>query len=275
VEKIDLEARQVVTTAGTVDFDYLVLALGSDTDMTAIGPAGEKVFTLKTLGDARLLRNHIMGVFEQAIIEKDPQRQRQLLTFVISGAGYIGVQLVTGLRDLIYNDLIRFYNTIDRNNIRVVLVEAAPKIITDLHAKLGAYVMNYLKKTGIEIRLQSRVTRVWEGGVEINSSENIPTSTVIWVSGVVVNPRIAELNVPRDNMGRVLVNEYLEMLESPGVYAVGDCAHIKDPRTGRPIPPLAHTAVRHARIAARNILADIRGEIKNLIFIPNLPSSSL
>jgi len=82
------------------------------------------------------------------------------------------------------------------------------------------------------------------------------------VSGVVVNPRIAELNVPRDSMGRVLVNEYLEVPGVPGVYVVGDCAHIKNPRSGRPIPPLAHTAVRHARIVARNILADIRGENK-------------
>ena len=262
VEKIDLDNRQVVTTAGTLDFDYLVLALGSVTDMTAIRPMEENVFTLKTLGDARLLRNHIIGVFEQAIIEKDPERQRQLLTFVISGAGYTGVQLVTGLRDLIYSDLLRFYNTIDRNNIRVILVEAAPKIVADLHTKLGAYVMNYLKNTGIEVRLRSRVTRVWESGVEINNSENISTSTVVWVSGVVVNPRIAELNVPRDSMGRVLVNEYLEVPGVPGVYVVGDCAHIKNPRSGRPIPPLAHTAVRHARIVARNILADIRGENK-------------
>jgi NADH dehydrogenase len=262
VEKIDLDTRQVVTTTGTLDFDYLVLALGSVTDMTALRSGGENVFTLKTLGDARLLRNHIMGVFEQAIIEKDQQRQRRLLTFVIAGAGYTGVQVVAGLRDLIYHDLIRFYNSIDRNNIRVILVEAAPIIVADLHVKLGAYVINYLKKTGIEVRLQSQVTRVWEGGVEINSSENIPANTIIWVSGVVVNPRIAELNVPRDSMGRVMVNEYLEVLEAPGVYAVGDCAHIKDPRSGRPIPPLAHTAVRHAKIVARNILADIRGENK-------------
>jgi NADH dehydrogenase len=148
---------------------------------------------------------------------------------------------------------------IDRNSIRIILVEVAPKIVAELHTKLGTYVMDYLKDMGIEVRLRSRVTRVWENGIEINNSDNIPTSTVIWVSGVAVNPRIAELNVAKDSMGRVLVNEYLEVPEAPGVYVAGDCAHIINPRSGRPIPPLAHTAVRQARIVASNVLADIRG----------------
>ncbi|MCX5998892.1 MAG: FAD-dependent oxidoreductase, partial [Chloroflexi bacterium] len=195
VEKIDLDARQVVTTAGTLDFDYLVLALGSTADMTTIRPNKENVFRLKTLNDGILIRNHIIRVFEQANAEKNPERQRQLLTFVVSGAGYPGIQVVTGLRDLVCSSLPRFYTKIDRNSIRVILVEAGPKIVPELHAKLGAYVMNHLKDTGIEVRLRSRVTRVRENGVEIDNSENIPTSTVIWVSGVTMNPRIAELNV--------------------------------------------------------------------------------
>jgi NADH dehydrogenase len=259
VEKIDLNARKVVTTAGTLDFDYLVMALGSTTDMKAISSDWKNVFTLKNLNDGMLIRNHIIQVFEQASAERDPERQRQLLTFMVSGAGYTGVQVVTGLRDLVCSSLPRFYKTINRNIIRVILVEISPKIVADLHTKLGAYVMDYLKGKGIEVRLNSRITRVSETGVEINNSENIPAGTVIWVSGVTVNPRIAELNVARDNIGRVLVNEYLEVPEASGVYAAGDCAYIKNPRSGRPIPPLAHTAVRQARIVANNVLADIRG----------------
>jgi NADH dehydrogenase len=259
VEKIDLNARKVVTTTGTLDFDYLVMALGSTTDITAIGPDWKNVFTLKNLNDGMLIRNHIIRVFEQASAERDPERQRQLLTFVVSGAGYTGVQVVTGLRDLVRISLPRFYKTIDRNNIRVVLVEISPKIVAELHTKLGTYVMDYLKDKGIEVRLRSRITRVLENGIEVNNSENIPTDTVIWASGFAVNPRIAELNVDKDSMGRVLVNEYLEVTEAPGVYVAGDCVHIKNPRSGRPIPPLAHTAVRQARIVASNVLADIRG----------------
>jgi NADH dehydrogenase len=261
VQKIDLAQRSVITTRGNFDFDYLVLALGSVADTSELDQIreGENVFTLKTLNDSMLIRNHIIGLFEQASIEKDPERQRQLLTFVICGGGYTGVQLVTELRSFIYRSLLRFYGTIDTSSIRIMLVEKEAKIAAELHTKLGAYVMKHLKRTGIEVRLRSRVTRIREEDVEINGTEVMPTSTVIWVAGVVAHPMIAELPVDRDDIGRVLVNEYMEIPSTPRVYAVGDCARFKDPWSGQPIPPRAHTAVRQARVAAHNILADIRG----------------
>lgn len=262
VEKIDLSGHKVITTMGTLDFDYLVLALGSVTDTSGLDSMEKNVFSLKTLRDSMLIRNHIIGVFERACTEKDLEQQKQLLTFIVSGGGYIGVQLVTELRDFIYGNLIRFYKTIDADNIRIILVETEPKIVSELHPKLGAYVMKHLQHMGIEVRLRSRVTRVWEDRVEINSIESVPTSTLIWVAGVVANPRIAELDIEKDNIGRVLVNEYLEVSGVSGVYAVGDCAHSKDPRSGQPIPPRAHTTVRQAKVAAHNILAEIRGRDK-------------
>jgi NADH dehydrogenase len=209
-----------------------------------------------------LIRNHIIGVFEQAVTERDPERQRQLLTFIVSGAGYTGIQVVTELRDFIHRSLIRFYKTVETGNIRIILVEAAPKIISELHTKLGGYAMKQLQEMGIETRMKSRITRVWKDQVEINDTETVPASTLIWVAGVVANPRIAELDAAKDNTGRVLVNEYLEVPGFPGVYAVGDCAHFKDPRSGHTIPPRAHTGVRQAKIAAHNILAEFRGRDK-------------
>ena len=265
VEKIDLSSRRVVTTAGILDFDYIILALGSVTDMSELVSVAEKqvnVFTLTTLHDSILIRNHIIRVFEQANMQKDPERQRQLLTFVVSGGGYIGIQLVTQLEDLIRRNLVKFYNSIDPDNIRIILVEAGPKIVADLHSKLGAYAMRYLQRVGIEVRLRSRITCVWQDHVEINGVEILPTSTIVWVTGVVANPRIAELDVDKDSIGRVLVNEYLEVPGAPGVYAVGDCTCFTDPRSGQPIPLRAHIAVRQAKIAAHNILAEIRGRDK-------------
>ncbi len=259
VEKIDLAARQVVTAAGTLDFDYLVIALGSTVDIPPVGPRGQNVFTLKTLNDARLIRNHIIQVFEQANAERNPERQRQLLTFIVSGAGYTGIQVVTGLRDLVYGVLPKFYKTVDRSKIRIILVEVSPKIVAELHYKLGAYVMDYLQDMGIELRLKSRITQIRERSVEVNHSEDIPAGTVIWVSGVTVNPRVAELDINKDNMDRVMVNKYLEIPNVSGVYVIGDCTHVRDPVSGRPVPPMAHTAARQGRIVAGNILADIRG----------------
>ncbi len=262
VEKIDFNDRQVLTTTGTLDYDYLVLALGSVTNMSELGSTGKSVFTVKTLYDSMLIRNRIIWLFEQAAVERDADRQRRLLTFIVSGGGYTGVQLVTELRDFIYRSLLRLYRTINPDNIRIILVEAEPKIVAELHHKLGAYVMKHLRRAGIEVRLNSRVTRVWEDRVEINGLETVPTSTLIWAAGVVANPRIAELEVEKDGVGRVLVNEHLEVPAVPGVYAVGDCAHFEDPGSGQPIPPRAHSAVRQARVVAHNILAEIRGRDK-------------
>ncbi len=262
VQKIDLREHRVITTAGTLDFDYLVLTLGSVADMSELSSLESNVFTLKTLRDAMLVRNHIIGVFEQASIERDPERQRQLLTFVVSGGGYAGIQLVAELRDFIFRNLIRFYKAVDTHNIRIILVEAEHRIVAELHTKLGAYAMKHLQRMRIEVRLRSRVTHVWEGHVEINGMEIMPTSTLIWVPGVVANPRIAELDVEKDSIGRLLVNQYMEVLGVPGVYAVGDCTHVEDPGSGQPIPPRAHTAARQAKIVAHNILAEIRGTDK-------------
>ena len=259
VEKIDLRAGKVTTSVGTLDFDSLVLALGSVTNMSELDSMEKNVFTLKTLRDSMLIRNHIIGVFEQASIAEVPERQRQLLTFIVSGGGHAGVQMVTELRDFIYRHLLRFYKAIDPDNIRIILVEAGPAIVAELHPKLAAYAMKQLQHKGIETRLESRVTRVWDDRVEINGTEKILTSTLIWMPGVVANPRIAELDVEKDSIGRVLVNEYLEVPGAASVYAIGDCAHFEDPKTGQPIPPRAHTAVRQAKVVARNILAEIRG----------------
>ncbi|OGO45783.1 MAG: hypothetical protein A2Z05_02905 [Chloroflexi bacterium RBG_16_60_22] len=262
VSQIDLDARRVITTAGTLDFDYLVMALGSVTDMPDFDSAGGNLFTLKTLHDCMLIKNHIIGTFEQASTEKDPEQQKQLLTFVVCGAGYTGIQVVTELRDFIQKHMRKYYQSVDPSAIRIVLVEAEHKIVKDLHLKLGAYVMKQLRRMGIEVRLASQVTQISGDTVCINNTESFPAGTVIWVAGVVANPRVAELKAETDKIGRVLVDEYLEVPGHRRVYAIGDCAHFKDPGSGRPIPPRAHTTVRQARIAAHNILADIRGRDK-------------
>jgi NADH dehydrogenase len=259
VERIDLQGREVLTPAGTFDFDYLVLALGSVPDISRLNPSGAHLFTLKTLRDSMLIRNHIIGIFEQASTQKESEKRRHLLTFVVSGAGYIGVQLVTELRDFIFRSLVKVYKAIDPHDIRIILVEAEPRIVAELDPKLGDYATRQLERMGIEIRLRSQVTRIWEGHVEMNGSFIIPTRTVIWGAGMMANPRIAEIEAQKDHFGRVLVNEYMEVPGIPGVYALGDCAHFEDPKSGRAVPPRAYVAVRQARIVAHNLLAAIRG----------------
>ena len=259
VERIDLRGREVLTTAGTFTFDYLVLALGGVPDISHLAPPGGHLFTLKTLHDSMLIRNHVIGIFEQASAQKEPEKRRQLLTFVVSGAGYIGVQLVAELRDFIFRSLVKVYKAIDPREIRIILVEAEPRVVAEFDPKLGDYATRQLERMGIEIRLGSQVTRLWEGHVEVDGNVIIPTRTIIWGAGMVANPRIAEIEARKDRFGRVLVDAYMEVSGIPGVYALGDCAHFEDPKSGMAVPPRAYVAFRQARIVARNLLAAIRG----------------
>jgi NADH dehydrogenase len=259
VQKIDLVQRKVVTTAGPLEYDYLVLALGSAPDLSELAATGPNVFTLNSLHDSMRIRNHIIEVFEQALVENDQEKRKQLLTFVVSGGGYKGVQLITELRDFIRSTMLKLYRPLNPKDIRLILVEAEHKVVAELHTKFGAYITKQLKKMGIEIKQSSRITGVWEDHIEINDSEHVRTSTLLWVAGVAANRQIAQLDVEKDSLGRVLVNAYLNVPKFPGVFAAGDCAHFKDPLSNRPIPPRAYTAVRQAETIARNILADIRG----------------
>jgi NADH dehydrogenase len=260
VEKLDLVRHEVVTSAGVQHYDYLVVALGSVSKLPQLATQTKRtIFTLKTLHDSMSIRNHIINSFEQASKETDATTRKRLLTFVVSGAGYTGVQVVTELSDFIHHTLTRFYKTVGRGDVHIILVETEARIFGDLHPKLGAYAMRQLKRVGVEVRLRSKITGFLDGSLEINGEEVVPTGTLIWVAGVTANPLVAELNVTRDATGRALVDRYLELPGFPGVYAIGDNAHFEDERTGQGIPPRAHTAVRQARVAAKNILADIRG----------------
>jgi len=262
VRNIDLINREVVTEAGTLGFDCLVMALGSEPDKSQLNLEGGHVFTLKTLFDAVKLRNHIIDVFEQAAIEKIPQRQRELLTFVVVGGGYIGIQAVSELRDCIFKNLLRYYKGLDPSYIKIMLVESDSQVVKRMDPALSAYVIKQLDSMEIEVRTNCRITRAWEGHVEINGEEIIPTATILWSTGMVSNPQIAAVEAPRDNLGRIKVNTYMEVEGFSGIYALGDCAHFENPKSTQPIPPRAHTTVRQAKIVAYNILADIRGRNK-------------
>ena len=205
-----------------------------------------------------VIRNHIIEMFEQASVEKEPDKKKRLLTFVVSGAGYTGVQTVAELRDFAHKDLLRVYKSISHKDIRIILIEAQPKIIADMHTKLGSYAMKYLTRRWIDVLLKSRITKGDKNHIIVNGKSSIDTRTVIWVTGVVANQLMADLDVKTDDIGRVVVNQNLEVPEAPGVYAVGDCAHFENKKTGQVAPLRAHMAVRQAKVAAHNILVDIR-----------------
>ncbi|MDP2947910.1 MAG: FAD-dependent oxidoreductase [Chloroflexota bacterium] len=262
VLSVDLEGKRLLTDRGAMAYDYLVLALGGVPDVSAAGRA----LTLKTIYDSIYLRNHIIRLFEMA--DGQSHGQEGLLTFVVVGGGPVGVQLVAEMRDFIVRHLVKRYLSVDRSLIRILLVCPDSRLLADMDSKLGDYSLALLRKKGIEVRLGSRVTRVGDREMEIDGREVIAAHTVVSVGGIVANSVVASLPVAKDDVGRVMVNRYLEVPGFPGVYAIGDNAHFAHPVTGQPLPPQAHIAVRQPGTVAHNIMADLRAGSKKPFVTP-------
>jgi NADH dehydrogenase len=260
VEDIDLVSRSItgrhsLTGARrTFAYDYLALTLGGIPNYFGIPGAAEHSVSFKTLGDAIFVRNHVIDKLEEAAVE--PERAGELLTFVIAGAGLTGVEVAGALNDFV-REAIAFYPEIDPKQIRILLVEAGPRIMPEMNEELARFAERVLGERGVEVKTKTRVERVEENACEISTDGRIATRTLIWTAGVAPDPLITLLPLPKDNRGRIRVNEYLEVEQVENVWALGDCAHVPDSRTGNPHPPTAQHAVREGKIAGRNIAAAI------------------
>jgi NADH dehydrogenase len=265
VECIDLARKQVVVVhseerhSHELPYDHLVLAMGSVTNFFGLPGLAERALTMKSLGDAMDLRNRLIEQLEAADFECAIGERDELLTVVVAGGGFAGVETIAGVNDFLRESL-RFYPNLTERNLRVVLVHPGKLILPELGEKLGAYAQQKLAQRGVEIRVQTRVTGV-DGGVLLSDGSRLPTRTLVWTAGTSPHPLLAVLPCATER-GRVPVNEFLEAPGWPGVWALGDCAVIPDPRTGKPCPPTAQHALREGRVLARNILATINGRAK-------------
>jgi NADH dehydrogenase len=270
VESIDLQTRRVVVSHGgehhhhELEYDHLVMGLGCVTNFYNLAGVEERALTMKSLGDAIALRNHLIQCLEEA----DPEccRLKQpVLTFVVAGGGFAGVETVAAVNDFVREALV-FYPNLTEADLRVVLVHDGPVILPELGEQLGIYAQRKLAERKVEIRLKTRISAMSEKGVELSDGTVIPARTLVWTAGTAPNPILATLPCQKER-GRVIANAYMEVPEWPGVWALGDCALIPDPRTGKPYPPTAQHALRQGKILAGNILAAIRGgEKKPFVF---------
>ncbi|MBI4330273.1 MAG: NAD(P)/FAD-dependent oxidoreductase [Chloroflexi bacterium] len=259
VESIDLAGHTVATDRGALSYDYLVIALGSTTDTSGLPEGGQRVLMLKDLHDGITVRNHIIRKFENADSERGSTTHSRLLTFVVAGGGYTGVQMVAEISSFAWKTLLRHYPRISPDSIRVVLVQESSRILSDLDPRLSAIALKVVRRQGVEIMFNSRITDLGETYVRINGAQTLPTETVIWSTGVRASPVVSALPIAADEMGRAIVDRYLGLPGYPGVFAIGDNAHFKEPVTGEVLPPRAHIAVRQAKRVASNIVASIRG----------------
>jgi NADH dehydrogenase len=266
VESVDLRAKEVVVSHGSdhhhhaLGYDHLVLALGSITNFFNLPGLQERALTMKTLGDAIELRNRLIQRLEEADFECSLGLREHMLTFVVAGGGFAGVETIAAMNDFL-REALRFYPHLGEDLIRMVLVHAGPLILPELGDQLGAYAQGKLAERKVEIRVNTRVQGVTERGVRLSDGTTIRTDTLIWTAGTSPNPLLGALPCGKEG-GRVVVNEFLEVPDWPGVWALGDCAVIPDRRTGKPCPPTAQHALREGKTVARNIAAAIDGSRK-------------
>ena len=264
IEAVDVESRNVIISYPdhpdyrSIPYDHLVIAVGSSTDLSPLPGVAEHAFRFMTLGDALFLRNHLIGVLERAEVEDDPENKRELLTFVVAGGSYTGVEVAAEINDFV-REAARSYRHVDPKEVKVILLQSRSRILPELHEELAAFSHRLLERRGIEIRLNTLIKGATAHSAILSGESTIPTRTLVAAIGTAPNRLLDSLPFPRDHKGRLVVDETLAVPESQGLWAVGDCAAIPDVRRGGTCPPTAQYAVREARHVARNILAAIRG----------------
>jgi NADH:ubiquinone reductase (H+-translocating) len=256
----DPDRKQVsVTTAEgderTLSYDHLIVALGSISRALPIPGLKEHAVGFKTLPDAIALRNQIVQSLERAESVDDEAARRALLTYVFVGAGYAGLEGLAELQDFAA-DVVDLYPRSRVHGLRFILVEARDRVMPEISADLAAFANAELRRRGVEIRTSTTVERISADSVELSDGELVPCRTVAWTAGVRPHPVVAELGLPLDGTGRIVVDRFCQVEGRSDVWAIGDAAAVPDPaRPGRPTPPTCQHALRQGRTVAGNVAA--------------------
>ena len=267
---------KLVTLWGTRDkrsisihYDFLVIALGSETNFFGMADVEKNAYTMKTLNDAVMLRNRVVDMLEQAENETNPILRKSFLNFVVVGGGFAGIETAGELMDLLL-DARKYYPTIHKEDLKVIVLEAMGEILPGFNKKLADFAKKKLIERGIDIQLKKAVTSFDGNEVTIKTLDETPkdsidqseinsiiTKTLIWTAGVTPVNTIKR-SMFKTEKGKLIVNDFLEVQKFPGVFAIGDCALFVDPITNRAFPPTAQIAEAQAKIAAKNLISLIK-----------------
>jgi NADH:ubiquinone reductase (H+-translocating) len=252
-----LTVRRVDGERLALDYDHLLVALGSISRTLPIPGLAEHATGLKSLSDATALRNQVLTSLDIAESLEDPVRRAEYLGFVFVGAGYAGLEGLAELQDFAAQ-AIELYPRCRADGMRWVLVEAQERIMPEVPTSLSAFAARELLGRGIEIETRTTLAAVTARGATLSSGKQIPARTVVWTAGVAPSPVVASLGLPLDGGGRIAVDGELRVAGHPGMWAIGDCAAVPDPaRHGQACPPTAQHAIRQGRLAAFNIAATL------------------
>lgn len=250
---VDLDNRRLSIPGDFIEYDYLVLAAGSITNFFGIESVERNAYDLKKLDHAVDLRNQVLGSFERAARESDPARRRALLTFVIVGGGPTGVEFVGALAELDRFVLTKDYPELRAIAPRIILVEATDRLLAAFPGELQEYTLEKLKRMGVEVMLNTRVSGAEPERVLLHDGTVIPAHTLFWSAGVRVVPLADSIPVPKAGGGRIPVEPDLSLAGHPEVFVIGDLAYLE--QDGKPLPMVASVAMQQGDYAGKAILA--------------------
>ena len=275
VANVDLDRRRVMLATDPIDmtdlnsaqsdpgetheipYDHLVFALGSVSNYLGMADLEKYSFNFKSLLDAIRIRNHVIEMFEKADRETDPARRRALLTFVIAGGGFAGVELAGAMNDFAHG-ILADYPRLPPGDLRIILVHAHDTILPELSESLGRYALQRMAERGVIFRLKARLVDAKPGKVILSDGE-LAAETLVWTAGVAPSPVVKSLPLPKDKRGALTVDATLAIPGHAGLWALGDCAAVFDAKSNKAVPPTAQFALREAAVLAKNIRSQIEG----------------
>lgn len=265
VTDIDREQRFVKLKKGQkISFDYLVLAPGAKYNYFGNEEWPKHAPGLKSIGDALQVRERILLSLEEAEQLEDPKLREPYLTYVVIGGGPTGVEMAGAIAEIAKRNMIRDYSTFSRNETRIFLVEAAPRILNGYPESLAEKARNTLEKMGVRVLLNTPVTDIGDNQVSF-SEGTIHTPNIIWAAGVAASPLLASLNTEQDRSGRVIVDDDLSLPDDDHIFVIGDAAHKEDSK-GDPLPALAPVAMQQGNFLAKLIKRELSGKERKAFF---------
>jgi NADH dehydrogenase len=253
---VDVQQQRVTLAGGVLDYDYLLVATGSSHAYFGHDSWEHHAPGMKTMDDALAVRRHILSAFESAERELDPLRRAAWLTFVVIGAGPTGVELAGTLAEIAHHTLPNEFRVADPRTAQIHLVEAGERVLSAMPPPLSAKAQHQLERMGVRVHLNAAVTAVSDTGVQMGE-QHIEARTLLWAAGVAASSLGAQLGVPCDRAGRVLVSDDLSLPQHPEVFVVGDLAHVK--QGGSLVPGLAPAAKQMGAHAAQTIRDRLAG----------------
>jgi NADH dehydrogenase len=270
VKSLNLKESEIITEKTTLPFDYLILAVGSETNFFNHADLQQHSFGLKDLQEAQSIRNHILNQFEKAILETDERLRKAMLTFVIAGGGPTGVEMAGAITELV-RVMHKDYPGLDPQHIQVVLLEAMDRLLAHLTTDSSQSTLNALAGKGVQVRLNTLVKSYDGRVIQLSEDQQLPSNTLIWAAGVQAASLVRELSQEKLPQNRIKVLPTLQIPQDERVFLIGDAAYLPN-QNGQALPMVAPVAMQQADLAVKNLLRLIQSETLQSFYYKDMGS---